>query len=264
VGRFRRTHLVPVPKSATLAELNELCRAGDLADDSRHIGPRAATVGEDFAREAPYLLALPVEAFDAARYLPVVRVDTKARVCVRQCYYSVPARLSGRSLQARLGATFLEILEGSKVIARHDRLVHRGESHLVLDHYLEVLFRKPGALPGSIALAQARSEGVFGSTHDAYFATARRELGDGPGTRALCEVLLLHRHLPHSAVVAGMAAALSAGSVDPKVVAVEARRAADVPAPASVVQIGTGRAREHPVPGLSHYDELLESAEVAG
>lgn len=264
VGRFRRTHLVPVPKSATLAQLNELCRAGDLADDARHIGPRAATVGEDFAREAPHLLALPVEAFDATRYLPVVRVDTKARVCVRQCYYSVPARLSGRILHARLGATFLEILEGSKVIARHDRLVHRGESHLVLDHYLEVLFRKPGALPGSIALAQARSEGVFGATHDAYFTAARRQLGDGPGTRALCEVLLLHRHLFHGAVVAGMAAALTAGSVDPKVVAVEARRAADVPAPAPVLQIGAGRTKERPVPDLSHYDELLERGEVAG
>ena len=31
IGRFRRRHLVPVPKVASLAELNELIAAGDLA-----------------------------------------------------------------------------------------------------------------------------------------------------------------------------------------------------------------------------------------
>src|ERR1700724_3802901 len=92
VGRFRRAHLVPVPVSEDLAELNELCRAGDITDDARRIGTRTTTVGEDFAVERAALLELPVEPFDPARWLPVVRVDTKARVCIRQCFYSVPAR----------------------------------------------------------------------------------------------------------------------------------------------------------------------------
>lgn len=263
VGRFRRNHLVPVPVSADLAELNELCRAGDVADDARRIGTRATTVGEDFAAEAAHLLPLPVEDFDTARYLPAVRVDTKARVCIRQCHYSVPARLAGRTLSARLGATFVEIKDGSRVVADHVRLVHRGESCLVLDHYLEVLFHKPGALPGSVALAQARAAGAFSATHDAYWAEARRRLGDGAGTRALCEVLLLHRRLPGTAVVAGMAAALGAGVVDPKVVAVEARRAGESRADAVVVPIGAVAGTERPAPVLDAYDDLL-GREVAG
>jgi transposase len=266
VGRFRRAHLVPVPKTPDLVALNELCRAGDAKDDARHIGTRTSSVGEDFAAEAPHLLTLPVEPFDAARYLPVVRVDTKARVCVRQCYYSVPARLAGRKLSARLGATFLEIYEGSASVARHGRLVHRGESHLVLDHYLPVLFHKPGALAGSVALAQARAEGAFTAGHEAYWTEARRQLGDGAGTRALCEVLLLHRRLADEAVLAGMAAVLVVGSVDPKVVAVEARRFADgaVTGTGSHATITTilEHSGERPAPGLAGYDELLE--EVAG
>ena len=32
---------------------------------------------------------------------------------------------------------------------------------LTLDHYLEVLGYKPGALPGATALAQARAAGAF-------------------------------------------------------------------------------------------------------
>ena len=34
---------------------------------------------------------------------------------------------------------------------------------LDLDHYLEILLRKPGALPGATALAQARAAGAFTS-----------------------------------------------------------------------------------------------------
>jgi transposase len=265
IGRFRRAHLVPVPKGANLAELNELCRAGDLADDARHIGPRASTVGEDFDAEVASLWPLPAERFDAARWLPAVRVDTKARVCVRQCYYSVPARLCGRVLSARLGAAFVELLDGRRVVASHARLVHRGACHLELDHYLEVLFHKPGALPGSIALAQARSAGVFSSCHDRFWAEARRQLGDGNGTRALCEVLLLHRRLPAHAVRAGITAALSAGTIDPKVVGIEARRAADEPAEAVVVPIGPLTGVERAAPGLGAYDELVNHVrEVAG
>lgn len=259
IGRFRRRHLVPVPVGLDLAGINDACRAADIADDARHVGARATTVGADFALEALHLLALPEVAFDAARLLDAC-VDTKARVCVRQCHYSVPARLAGRVLAVRLGAMTVEVLDGAKVVATHPRLVHRGESSLVLDHYLEVLAHKPGALAGATALAQARACGAFTATHEEFWAEARRRLGDGAGTRALIEVLLLHRRLRAGAVVAGMAAALKAGSVDHKVVAVEARRAEDA-VPAAVVPIGELGSYDRPAPGLGHYDDLL--AEVA-
>jgi len=44
-GRFRRNHLVPVPKVATMAELNELLLGYDRADDARRIGNRTLNVG---------------------------------------------------------------------------------------------------------------------------------------------------------------------------------------------------------------------------
>ena len=86
---------------------------------------------------------------------------------------------------------------------------------LDLDHYLEILLRKPGALPGATALVQARAAGVF-------TAGARGVLGPRPasgsatvrGTRALVEVLLLHRRLRHADVLAGITAALAVGSVN--------------------------------------------------
>ncbi len=80
----------------------------------------------------------------------------------------------------------------------------RGGQVLVLDHYLEVLARKPGALPGSMALSQARAAGVFTVAHEAFWTKARAKHGDRDGTRALIEVLLLHRHLPAPTVTAGI------------------------------------------------------------
>lgn len=205
--------------------------------------------------ERAHLLALPHEPFDAASLLEC-RVDTKARVCVRQCFYSVPARLAGRHLPVRLGATTVEVLDGSEVVATHQRSVHKGEDVLVLDHYLEVLAHKPGALAGASALGRARADGSFTATHERFFTEARRRLGDARGTRALVDVLLLHRRLPAAQVLAGMDAALGVDSVDPKVVAVEARRAAPGRT-AAVVPIGALARYDRPTPALARYDQLL-------
>jgi hypothetical protein len=42
----------------------------------------------------------------------------------------------------------------------HERALTRGVDVLNLDHYLEVLVRKPGVLPGATALTQAAPPGV--------------------------------------------------------------------------------------------------------
>ena len=102
-GRFRRTHLVPVPEVDTLAELNARLVAADAADADRHIDGRAESVGTAFAGEAPLLVALPDERFDTALSL-TARVDRYAQIMVRQARYSVPARLIGIRVRVALSA----------------------------------------------------------------------------------------------------------------------------------------------------------------
>jgi transposase len=256
VGRFRRRHLVPVPRVASLAELNALLAAGDVIDDARHIAARPDPVGVAAMAEVASMAPLPTEAFDSAAILGA-KVDTKGRVSVRQSFYSVPVGLARRAVTVRLGAQALEVIAEGRVVARHERSLHKGTEDLVLDHYLEILQRKPGALPGSTALAQARASGSFSATHERFWAEARRKLGDGAGTRALIGVVLLQRRLAADVVVAAMEAALVIGSVDPEVVAIEARRLGVRRPPAPVVPIGTGSHDNRPVPRLEHYDELL-------
>ena len=179
-----------------------------------------------------------------------------------------------------LSASELVVFDGGRRVAGHERVVARGGRVLVLDHYLEVLFRKPGALPGSTALSQARAAGTFTAAHEAFWAAARAKHGDGEGTRALVEVLLLHRRLAHPDVVAGVQAALAVGATSADVVAVEARRAAETRrqamSPASEGPAGTTsrpgvaslterRLRDlpdddRPLPDVSVYDSLLGRA----
>lgn len=277
-GRFRRNHCVPMPRVDSLAQLNELLAAADAKDNYRRIANRASTVGADFAAEAPLLRPLPSAEFPTWLTLEP-RVDRYARVTVRQCYYSVPARLIGRRVRVRLGACTVTVFDGTKQVAVHERITVRGEQSLNLDHYLEVLQRKPGALPGATALVQARASGVFTQAHDAFWAAARRQLGDSKGTHALVEVLLLHRHLPAADVIAGITAALRIDSVSPDVVAVEARKSThpDGPVPLGlilprVVDLQARRAEtdaevpaelltdNRPLPSVAPYDDLLTGA----
>jgi hypothetical protein len=277
IGRFRRRWFVPVPRAGSLAELNARLAEADAAGDARHIAGRAATIGEDFAAERALLLPLPPEPFATATVI-WPRADRYGRISVGKCRYSVPARLIGSRVRVMLSANELRVLDGPKLAAVHPRLIAAGDEHLELDHYLEILVRKPGALPGSAALAQARAAGAFTSAHEAFWAAARARHGDGAGTKALIEVLLLHRRMPAPQVIAGMTAALAAGSCSPDVVAVEARKHAAAASPgtggepawqamrprrsrAAVITLPARRdplpPDARPAPSVAAYDQLL-------
>ena len=260
IGRFRRRHLVPVPKVASLAHLNELIAAADLADDARVITGRPVTVGTAFAAERSQLLAPPTERFDPARLLQA-RVDNRSRVSVRQCFYSVPVRYVGRRLHVRLTGHSVEILDAATVVARHERAIGRYQEVLVLDHYLEVLKTRPGGLPGATALAQAKAKGTFTASHQAYWDAVRRARGDAAGTRALVEILLAHRSLPAVVLTAAMDRAVASGCLDPQVVLIDARREPAHLAP--VVPIGALARYDRPAPSLHAYDQLLTGSQPA-
>lgn len=200
------------------------------------------------------------------------RVDRHSRIWARTGFYSVPTRYIERRVRVHLHANELAVYDGSTEIARHERLVAKAGERLELDHYLETLLRKPGALPGATALEQARQAGKFTPIHDAWWAVARKARGGKAGTKALIEVLLLHRRIAHEHLVAGLAAALRVGALTADAVALEARKAAEsdtdtVPAqesdePSSVSSLTKRRLAElppdlRPLPSPAAYDQLL-------
>ncbi|MCI2423851.1 IS21 family transposase [Saccharopolyspora sp. K220] len=280
IGWFRRNHLVPVPEIDSLDELNALIDQWDRDNDDRRIGTRPRTIGEYFAVEKPLLTPLPDEPFETGRWFSP-RVDRYAQISVRTNRYSVPVKLIGRQVRVLLHASYLIVYDGQTEIARYERLLAKAGARLELDHYLEALALKPGALPGSTALEQARASGKFTPVHDAWWAAANKAHGDAAGTRALIEVLLLHRHLRHEHVVAGLAAALRAGALTADAVALETRKIADnedvideqapeSTSPQATVTSLTQRRLAHlpsdtrPLPSVTAYDQLLRHRPVKG
>ena len=168
-------------------------------------------------------------------------MDHRSRVSVRQCYYSVPARYVGPEIDRPVDRHHGRGSSTGRAWSRlTERAIGRYVDVLCLDHYLEVLARKPGAFPGATALAQAKASGAFTPAHQRYWDAARRARGDGPGTRALVEVLLAHRTLPAHLLTEAMERAVAADMLNPDVVLIDARRAAARHV-APVVPIGAAR-----------------------
>ncbi|MGW6487127.1 Mu transposase domain-containing protein [Streptomyces sp. NPDC055056] len=272
-----------MPEVESLAELNELVEQWDQPDGRRRIGSRPRTIDEYFEVERPLLMPLPEEPFETGRVF-TPRVDRYSQIAVRTNRYSVPVRLIGKRVRVMLHASHLVVYDKNVEVARHERLIAKGSCRLELDHYLEALIRKPGAFPGATALEQARSAGKFTPVHDAWWAAAVKAHGDTEGTRALIEVLLMARHIPHEHLVAGLATALRAGALTADAVALEARKAAqteDEPAPVTSSALATGQPSAtvtflhewklnhlppdtRPLPSVTPYDQLLRRRASGG
>jgi transposase len=260
VGRFRRNHLVPVPQVADLAALNRLLLAGCEADLRRRIVGREMTVGEAWTAERPLLRPLPAEPFDATE-TATPRVDAKSLVTVRQNRYSVPVSLAGLRVSARIGAREITISHAGEVVARHERLHGRFGTSAQLDHYLELLARKPGGLEHSLALAQERERGAWPVAFDELLTALAARYGRSEAARQMVDVLLLCREHGPDRVVLAVRGALAAGAHDGRAVAVLARRAQTTgpPGPAPLRGLEPRlAAHARPLPDLSDYDQLRD------
>jgi hypothetical protein len=256
VGRFRRRHLVPVPEVSTLAELNTRLLAGCETDLHRRIAGRPETVGEAFARERPLLRGLPAEKASTAEQA-TPRVNAKALVTVKQNSYCVPVRLAGLRVHSQVGAREIELRHGGERVALHERLQGRYGVSASIDHYLELLARKPGALAGSVALSQERERGAWPSIFDELWAKITERYGPSEAARQMVDVLMLAREHGAGEVELAVRGALTAGAHDGRAVAVLASRGARIK-PATLDDLpprlaGLGA----PPPTLDHYDQLL-------
>jgi transposase len=262
VGRHRRNHLVPIPQVADLAELNAMLLVGCESDLQRRIDGRAGTVGEAWATERPLLLALPAEPFDACE-TAAPRVDQKSLVTIRQNRYSVPVALAGLKVSARVGASEITINHAGQVVARHERMHGRFGTSAQLDHYLELLARKPGGLERSLPLAQERGRSAWPGCFDELWAALAERYGRTDAARQMVDVLLLCRDHGPEAVALAVRGALTAGAIDGRAVAVLARRAETIrpalPAPLTDLEPRLA-AHERPAPDLADYDQLLGDA----
>ena len=276
-GYFRRNHLVPVrrfvgvsqadrnawvPSVADLDALNALLLAGCRADEARVLDGRTQSVGAALAEERGHLLAPATEGFDLAEVVfPLV--GKQGCITVKTNFYSVPVR-AGARVEARVYPLHVEVQHAGRLIARHERCHSRRQHVLDLEHYLDVLSHKPGALAGSKPLAQWRAAGRWPACYDELWEQLKKRHGKQNGTRAMVAVLALGREFGPDRLGTAVASAVSHGACDVAAVRYLLTEAARQKARPVAVDVGALARYDRPMPDLADYDTLLVSTPCAG
>ena len=195
-GRFRRTTWSRCRRSrAWPSSTGSSPRS--TPPKTRATSPRApASIGFSFRRRGAAAGAAARRRLRLGITLtPTVRRN--ARIVVRQCYYSVPARFIGARSGVAAGQRARSVVRPTAVVAAPSAAAAQGTTEDLAGPLPGDPAAKPGALAGSTALAQARARDRSLRSRRVLGA-ARRGTATPRAPAALIEVLLLHRQLPHA------------------------------------------------------------------
>ena len=162
----------------------------------------------------------------------------------------------------KLYPAYVEIWHDGQQVGRHERCYSRRQQILDLEHYLDALSRKPGALAGSTALAQWREQGRWKESHDQLWRNLNIRHGRQNGTRAMVEVILLGREHGYERLEQTIRKALELGCSDAAAIrylllASGLERKQPEPIDASAFT-----QYDRPMLPLTNYDSLLSGVEV--
>jgi hypothetical protein len=186
------------------------------------------------------------------------RVDQMGCAKVRTNSYSVPLK-AGSLVEARVSSTAVEFRHDGKPIASHARCYRRQQKILDLEHYLDVLERKPGALRGSTPLAQWRAQGRWPISYDRIWQRLIERQGRQPGTRAMVELIRLGREAGYGKLTVAIEQALDLGCAD--VAAIRHLTMSDQPrhTVGKAVDLSSLATYERPLPTMIEYDRLFSA-----
>jgi len=128
------------------------------------------TADEMFAEEKQYLMKQQ-EELACAEHIQL-RVDKYATVSYRTNRYSVSDKLVGEFVDVKIYSSKLEFFYDNQLVSTHKRVYGKHQWIISIEHYLDTFTRKPGALPGSQALASRRE---LKKLYDNWFTDTPRD-----------------------------------------------------------------------------------------
>jgi transposase len=212
VGFVRRNFLVPIPKAATLEELNERLLAQCIAYGGHTISGRERPVQELFEDERAALLPLPATPYENIAPPLTKYPDKYATIIIEKNRYSVPTHLVGYPIRVICRIDELEFFSQGKHVVTHRRLYGNSKWQLVPDHYLELLRERPLAFDSARPIRQWRAQ--WPPQMELLLERFRAMHEVNRGTKEFIDVLLLFRDHPAAAVEAVIAQALVTGVRD--------------------------------------------------
>jgi len=126
-----------------------------------------------------------------------------------------------------------------------------------LEHYLDVLQKKPGALAGSTALEQCRAQGRWPASYDRFWSIASERIGPQAATRVMIELLLFSRTYGAARVRQAVEEALALGASSLSAVRYLLNvDCTPTPTDVSTVEAGELSRYDRPQPSMDAYERL--------
>jgi len=257
LGWFRRNCLVPIPEAENLEALNEQLLAMCIANRGRTISGKGMTIGQASEHERAFLLPLAEEGFPIEEVLYPLIVDGKGCVKVKTNWYSTPL-WPGLRATAVVWPLSVQVRHNGEDVARHPRCYGRGHQILNLEHYLDVLEKKPGAMAGSTPLEQWRQAGRWPECLDRIWRSLEERHGKSVGTREMITLVRAGTEGKWERLMAAVEEALRLGVTD----AAAVLHILYMPDPEQRRQQAIALAEElaefeRPMPVMDEYDLLL-------
>ena len=143
VGYSRRNFLVPVPRVTNIEELNRKLWNDCISYRQTHkVESRQHPVNLMYQEEVKLLNMIPRYRFDTSK-TAVTKVDDFSTVRYEKNNYSVPTKYLRKDVTVKGYANNICILCEGSTIATYARLYGSGHTQYRLEHYIDLLERKP-------------------------------------------------------------------------------------------------------------------------
>jgi hypothetical protein len=205
--------------------------------------------------ERDFLMPMASEEFPLQEVSFAI-VDSKGCVKIRRNWYSTPSR-AGMTVRVNVLPQIIEVWEEDRCIAKHERCYDIGRQILNLEHYLDILERKPGALASSKPLEQWRRAGRWPESYDRFWSSLTARYGKQAGTRQMIELLSLGRQLGYERLTQAIQTALTMECKDAAAVrylmTADGLERVDIGA----IEVAGLAQYNRPMPVMDDYDRLL-------
>jgi transposase len=142
VGWVRRNIFVPIPRVNSIDELNSEILQRCLKYREHKITGRAATVGEMAQASRVRMTQLPRYKFDSSKTI-TAKVDDFSTVRFDYNHYSVPIRYAGKDISVKGYGNEVVMMYRNTEIARFPRCYKRGQTKYQLEHYIDLIEKRP-------------------------------------------------------------------------------------------------------------------------
>ena len=146
VSIVRKIAFTPMPFVTDFAELQEHVTHKCIEYCMNHrIKTRTRSIKEMLDEEKGYLLPLPAYPMDPGEEIKVL-VHPDLTVRTSGVKYSVPADYVGLTVTLKISPFHVDVYHAGSLVYRHKKALNPSNHQYVLEHYLDILTRKPRAI----------------------------------------------------------------------------------------------------------------------